>query len=61
MSDKLICDFCGKNVDQVEKIFSAENAISVMSVSLPAPQYSTKNFYAKLKKSSKEVSVYLSR
>jgi ATP-dependent Clp protease ATP-binding subunit ClpX len=26
MGDKLICDFCGKSVDDVQKIFSAENA-----------------------------------
>jgi len=26
MSSELICDFCGKGVEQVEKIFSAENA-----------------------------------
>lgn len=26
MADKLICDFCGKSVDEVDKIFSAENA-----------------------------------
>jgi len=26
MSSELICDFCGKGVDKVEKIFSAENA-----------------------------------
>ena len=26
MSDNMICDFCGKSVNEVEKIFSAENA-----------------------------------